>query len=161
MHKKILLIPLLLASGIALAEPGTLTKDSVLHAQPFSDADTVTTLPGKTTVNILKRQGAWAQVQANDSTGWVRIFDVSTGSGQQGDSGVSGLAAMFKTGSSGNTVSTGVKGLSGEDLTNAKPNPAEAAKMGNYASSSGDATQSAQQVKLSPQNVAFLPEANK
>jgi hypothetical protein len=156
-----LLIPLLLASSLAMAEPGTLNKSSVLHAQPFSDADTVATLPAKTAVNVLARQGAWAQVQAGDNTGWVRIFDVSTGSGQQGDSGVSSLASMFKTGSTGSTVSTGVKGLSGEDLTNAKPNPAEAAKLGKYMSSSDDATQGARQVKLSPQTVAFLPEVKK
>jgi uncharacterized protein YgiM (DUF1202 family) len=156
-----LLIPLMLASSLAMAEPGTLTKDSVLHAQPGSASDTVGTLKGKTAVEIITRQGAWAQIKANDLTGWVRIFDVSTGSSQKGDSGVGALASMFKTGSTGTTVSTGVKGLSGEDLTNARPDPAEEAKLNKYISSSGDASQGARQVKLSPQNVSFLPEVKK
>jgi hypothetical protein len=155
-----LLLPLLLASGMAAAETGVLTKDCVLHDQPYSDATATGKLSGKSTVTVISRQGGWIQIRAADgSNGWVRIFDVRTGSGQAGQSGVNQLASVFKTGSSGDTVSTGVGGFNneGDALERAQPNPAEDAKLGQYVSNSADAKLGAVQVRLSAQQVDWLP----
>lgn len=147
---------LLLASGLAAAEPGTLLKDSELRARPFGDAEVLAPLKAKATVDIVARKGAWAQVKAEGKTGWVRLLNLRTGSGQRGDAGVGALASAFKTGSSGNTVTTGVKGLSEEKLKTAAPNPEEARRLDQYRESEAGARSYAKQAKLAPQQAPYF-----
>lgn len=154
------LLPLL-ASGLALAEPGTLLKDSELRSKPFGDAEVIVTLKAKDSVDITARKGAWANVKAGDKTGWVRLLNIRTGSGQRGETGVGALASLFKTGSSGNTVSTGVKGLSEEKLKNTQPNAEEAQRLNQYKEGEGDARNFAKQAKLASQQVEYLSPADK
>jgi hypothetical protein len=146
----------LLASGLACAEPGTLLKDTALRAQPFGDAAVVADLKAKDSVDIQMRKGAWAQVKAGEHSGWVRLLGVRTGSGQRGEAGVGALASVFRTGSSGNTVSTGVKGLSEEKLKNAQPDAAEAKRLSKYQQSESSARSYAKQAKLAAEKVDYL-----
>lgn len=158
---RFLLFTILFCAGTALAETGTLLKDSELRAKPLGDADVVLMLKAKDKVEITARQGAWASVTANGQNGWVRLLNVRTGSGQRGESGVGALASVFRTGSSGNTVSTGVKGLSEEQLKNAKPNPEEAARLNTFMESETDARSFARQAKLASHQVGYLPTGGK
>lgn len=151
-----LLIPLLLASGLAAAEPGTLLKDSELRARPFGDAEVLAPLMARSSVDIVARKGAWAQVKAEGKTGWVRLLNLRTGSGQRGDAGVGALASVFKTGSSGNTVTTGVKGLSEEKLKTAAPNPEEAKRLDQYRTNEAAARSHAKQAKLAHQQALYF-----
>jgi hypothetical protein len=153
-----LLVSALLGSPLALAEPATLLKPTELRSQPQSAATVVTQLQTRDNVDITTRQGAWANVKtASGQTGWVRILNLRTGSGQRGDAGIGAIASVFKTGSSGNTVSTGVKGLSAEQLQNATPNPAEVARLASLAANPADARSFAKQGKLARQHVDYLP----
>lgn len=154
-------LTLLLAGRLAWAEPGMLLKDSELRAKPFGDAAVLTTLKAKDGVDIVARQGAWAQVKAGDQTGWVRLLALRTGSGVRGDAGVNAVASVFKTGSSGNTVSTGVKGLSEEKLRAATPNAAEATRLSNYKESESSARSHAKQAKLATRQVDYLAKPGK
>lgn len=148
-------------STLAFAEAGTLLKADSLRAKPFGDAEVIATLKAGGKVEITARKGAWASVQVPaGKSGWIRLLNVRTGSGQSGDSGVGALASLFKTGSSGNTVSTGVKGLSEEQLKNAKPDPEEARRLGNYKDTEADARSFARQGKLVAQKVDYLPADN-
>lgn len=151
----------LLLSSLAAAEPGTLLRASELRAKPFGDAAVLASVPAKANVDIIARQGAWAQVKSGSQTGWVRLLNVRTGSGQRGDAGVGALASVFKTGSSGNTVTTGVKGLSEEKLGNAQPNPEEAKRLGQYRESEAGARAYAKQAKLAPQAADFFDASGK
>lgn len=151
----------LLLSGLAAAEPGTLLRDGELRAKPFGDAEVLATVQAKASVDIVARQGAWAQVKSGSQTGWVRLLNVRTGSGQSGDAGVGALASVFKTGSSGNTVTTGVKGLSEEKLGNAEPNPGEAKRLSQYRETEAGAQAYAKQAKLAPQSAAFFDASGK
>ncbi|HEX6590834.1 MAG TPA: SH3 domain-containing protein [Moraxellaceae bacterium] len=149
---------LLLAGSLAWAEPATLLKDSELRAKPLGDAELVSTLKAKDKVEITARKGAWANVQTpKGQTGWVRLLALRTGSGKSGDAGVGAIASLFKTGSSGNTVSTGVKGLSEEKLKNAQPDEAEAKRLDKYKGSDADSRTYAKQGKLAAQQVNYLP----
>jgi hypothetical protein len=154
-----LILPLLLAGGLAWAEPGALLKATELRAKPFGDAEVLAELNAKDSVDILARKGAWANVKAGDKTGWVRLLVLRTGSGQRGDAGVGALASVFKTGSSGNTVSTGVKGLSEEKLKEAAPDAAEAKRLTQYQSSAGAARSYAKQAKLNTQPLEYLDKS--
>lgn len=145
-------------TSTAWAEPATLLKESEMRAKPFGDAEVVTMLKAKEKVDITARKGAWATVQtAKGQSGWVRILNLRTGSGKGGDAGVGAIASLFKTGSSGNTVSTGVKGLSEEQLKNAQPDAEEAKRLDKYKNSESDARNFAKQGKLTAEQVNYLP----
>lgn len=153
-----LLFASLLLAGIVQAEPATLLKESEIRAKPFADAEVLATLKAKEKVDITARKGAWATVQTSKGqSGWLRILNLRTGSGQKGDAGVGAIASLFKTGSSGNTVSTGVKGLSEEQLKNAEPNPEEAKRLSKYKNTEADSRHYAKQGKLASQPVNYLP----
>lgn len=159
---RFLLLATLLCSGVALAEPATLLKDSELRARPQGDAAVITLLKARDAVTINARKGAWAGIKTGDGkSGWVRLFTLSTSSGQHGDSGLSNVASLFRTGSSGNTVSTGVKGLSEEQLKNAKPDPEEAARLNTFMESDADARSYAKQAKLMAHHVDYLAPGEK
>lgn len=151
----------LLLASLAQAESGQLMRDSELRAKPFGDAEVVATLKARDAVDIQARKGAWAQVKAGDKGGWVRLLNVRTGSGQRGDAGVGALAAVFKTGSSGNTVTTGVKGLSEEKLNTAQPNEDEAKRLGQYREAEGGARAFAKQARLATQELPFFDATGK
>lgn len=148
----------LLASSLTWAEPATLLKDGEMRAKPLGGAELVVMLKAKEKVEITARKGAWANVQTSKGqTGWVRLLNLRTGSGKSGDAGIGAVASLFKTGSSGNTVSTGVKGLSEEKLKNAQPNAEEAKRLDKYKNTSSDARSYAKQGKLNAEQVNYLP----
>jgi hypothetical protein len=136
-----------------------------LKAEPFADAQAVGTLPANTAVEVLKRQGGWLQVKSADGlSGWLKMTSVKLDSGSGAKSGSTGLVEAFKaaqTGRSGNTgvtVATGVRGLSPEDLKNARPNTDEVKKLDNYAATKSQASTFASKAKLSSQQVDYLAE---
>lgn len=152
----------MLLGTAAMAESGTLLKADELRAKPFGDAEVIGSLKAKDKVDITARKGAWANVQVpSGKSGWIRVLNIRTGSGQSGDSGINAVASLFKTGSSGNTVSTGVKGLSETQLKNAQPNPEEAKRLDKYKNTNADARSFAQQGKLSAQQVDYLQAGGK
>lgn len=149
---------LLFAAGAAAAESGVLARASELKLEPFSDAATVQELPAAATVDVLKRQGAWMQVRAGDKTGWVRLLSVrmAAGGARSGESGLAKAANVALSGSSGTAVATGVRGLDKEQIANATPNPAEAAKLEGYAAGEGKARSFAQAGPLAEQTIPYL-----
>ena len=92
------------------------------------------------------------------SAGWLRILNLRTGSSQQSDSGVGAIASVFRTGSSGNTVSTGVKGMSEEKLKNARPNLEEIRHLDKVRQTEGEARSYAKQGKLTEQQLSYLTD---
>lgn len=156
-----LLAALLLSAlaGTALAAGNaTVARDTELREKPLGDAPVVAPLKAKTTVTVASRNGAWAQVTTADGKkGYVRLLNLRTGSGQKGDSGVGALASVFKTGSSGNTVATGVKGMSEEALTGATPDAAQVEKLAGYKASEKSARDGAKAAGLKAQKIDYLP----
>jgi hypothetical protein len=145
-----------LAAGALWAESGTVLKDTPLRSQPLGSADVVAQLRARETVTITQRQGAWAGVTTGAGTqGWARILNLRTGAGQAGGSG-GALASAFLTGSSGTTVSTGVKGLTAASLTAASPDEAELARLDGYAISGDEAQAFAGEVPLDSEGQPYL-----
>jgi hypothetical protein len=150
-----------LGVGPAVAqETGFAIRQTEVKKEPFSDAETVGTLAEKSQVKVLGRQGGWAQIESGLVAGWVRMLSIRMNSGQS--SVVSGLKSLFsvaRTGSSGTTVTTGVRGLDKEQIQNAKPNPEELKKLAGFAASKGDAEQfAAGDPQLKNQKVDYLPQ---
>ena len=131
-----LLILLLLFPALAWAEPATTVRQVEMKKGPAADADTIGQLAENTAVDALERKGGWTRVKSASGEGWVRMLALrfgGPGAARQGDSGVSKLFNVARTGSSGTTVTTGVRGLDPEMLANAQPNPNELAKMKQFA----------------------------
>jgi hypothetical protein len=130
------LLPLLLFPALAWAEPATTIRQVELKKAPAADAQTIGQIAENTAVDALERKGGWTRVKSASGDGWVRMLALrfgGPGAARQGDSGISRLFNVARTGSSGTTVTTGVRGLDPEMLANAQPNPAELAKMEQYA----------------------------
>lgn len=125
MHKTLaapLLAALLTLAGEALAaEAGSALKNDTLRREPYADAAAAGQLTRGDKLEILDKKGAWLKVKAPKGSGWVRLLSVKRGtSGSASETaGVLGLASG-RTGTGQVVSTTGVRGLSEEELKSAK-----------------------------------------
>lgn len=160
--KKLWMIGLLVWCGMAhAAETAYLVRATELKAKPFADAATVAKLEEQSKVDVLSRQASWMQVKAAAGTGWVKMLSVRMGNpgaqpAKSGDSGLSKIFNLATTGSSGSTVTTGVRGLSEEKLRNAQPNPADFKLMQGYAANKAEAQKFAKAGQLKAEQMDYL-----
>ncbi|AOY00428.1 hypothetical protein [Jeongeupia sp. USM3] len=154
--RSLLAIVLLGLASFAWAESGTLVRASDLKQKPFSDAASAGKLSAGARVDIVARQGAWMQVKSGSQGGWVKLLNVRTGSGKGNGGGIGSIGSVLATGSSGTTVTTGVKGLSSEQIRNARPNYAELKKLDGYDATRQSAAGSAAANGLKPRSVPYV-----
>jgi hypothetical protein len=146
-----------LAAGAVMAESGTVLKGTELRREPLGSAEVLAELRAKESVEITARQGAWAGVRTEAGVeGWARILNLRTGSAVASAAAGGNPLSVFATGSRGSSVSTGVKGLSAEELMSASANHAEVALLDEYAASAGEANGFAAEVPLATNEVAYL-----
>ena len=155
------LFMILVAAPVLAQETGFAVRQTEVKKEPFSDAATVGTLPEKAPVKLVKREGGWMQIESAAASGWVRMLSIRTNAGAEqssGDAGVKSLFNVARTGSSGTAVATGVRGLSKEEVQNARPNPAELQKLTAFAAAKADAEQFAGgDPQLKAQTIEYLP----
>ena len=159
---------LLSVSLAAIAsEIGQTLVNTDLKREPFADAKTLASLPANSAVDVLKRQGGWMQVKpAGNSEGWVKMTAVKLGGATANAQGDSGMATLWNTamqgrsGNTGVTVATGVRGLSPEDMKNAQPAPEQVKKLDSFASTKSQAESAAKSGKLSRQSVDYIVDAS-
>lgn len=156
------LLPLGFSFACAAAETGQTLVAADLKSEPYMDAKTLAALPANSPLEILKRQGGWMQVKsAGSADGWLKMTAIKLGGGASGK-GSSGLGELWnvaqggRSGNTGVTVATGVRGLGAEDLKNASANPEAVKKMQGYAVSRADAESYSTQAKLQRQSVGYL-----
>lgn len=157
MKKLQLLLLISLASPMVLLadELGTALKIDILRAEPYADAKTVGNLAKNETVDILTKKGAWLQVKTKKTAGWVRILSVKRG-GVSSSTGSIADIASGRTGTGKVVSTTGIRGLSAEDLKSAKFNESEVAKLESNAISASDGQKFAKAGGLSATKLAYL-----
>ena len=148
------------------AETGYTMRPTELKAKPFLDAESVTTLPEKSQVEILAREGAWMQIKTKEKQqGWVRMLSVRLGNPDQKTQGGNLLSAILFSDrprpATTATVTTGVRGFSEEDLAKAVPNPAEVIKMKSFTATPANVQQLTDKGKLEHRQVAYFDENGK
>ncbi len=155
-----LLVPF---ASVEAAEQGMVIRPGDLMAQPFIDAAKTAQVATNEAVTIIERRGGWVNVEANGRTGWVRMLNVrlrpglaTSGGGHSGGGPQSSLASLLHTGSSGRTVTTGIKGMDEEDIRNATVNYAELEKLDTLGVEAADARANAQMYKLKESTVEYL-----
>jgi hypothetical protein len=153
-----LLLLLLALPALAGAEPAMLVRATELKEAPATDAATVARLPENAAVEALERKGGWTRVKSGSSEGWVRMLALrfgGPGEAKKGDSGITQIFNVARTGTSGTQVTTGARGLDADQLANAQPNPAELSKMADFAANADAAANFAAKGKLAAQSVEY------
>jgi hypothetical protein len=166
-----LLAILLFQASEATAAPdkGLVIRAGDLLAQPFIDAAKSGPLAANQPVTIIERRGAWANVESNGKTGWVRMLNLrlEPRAGTPGATRPSGsptslnpLTAL-QTGSSGRTVTTGVKGMDEEDIRNATPDFDQVGLLDQLAVDASDARANAQKANLKENTISYLDKGGR
>ncbi len=149
-------LPALLLTNISLAaETGSALKNDSMRFEPFSDAKVTGSFTRGESLEIIKKQGAWLQVKTKKTTGWVRLLSVKRGASSSAGNQTSGvLAAASGRAGTGQVVSTtGIRGLSEQDLKAAKFNETEVKTLESYTLSADQGKQFATAGKL--KTIAF------
>jgi Bacterial SH3 domain len=145
-------------------ETGTTRTSVTLMAEPYSDAKQAGQLSSNTTVDILERRGGWLRVSAKGKRGWVKLYQVRAGEGPEATKSGEGVAMLKnigqtgRSGSQGIVATTGIRGLSAENLKTAKPNPKAVAAMDAYRANDSAARDYAHSAGLKDKDVPFLSQ---
>ena len=153
-----------LFSPALLAEEqlATILQQTELRAEPYSDARTLTTLKTRQRVKVIQRKGGWYQVRSGSQSGWLRMSHLRLGnasSTQQDGSGLSQTLRFLSTGrsgASGMTVATGIRGLDAADVANARPNHQAVAGLERFYAHPDRVRQFARDAKLQTQPLGYL-----
>ncbi len=144
----------------AAAETGRLQKADQLKAEPFTDAETLSTFETGDRVEILKRQGGWFQVNSARGSGWVHMLSVRRGEAEQpsGESDATGLLelASGRAGTGKVVATTGIRGLNEEQLKAARYSASELKLSDSYVQSATAARQFAAKGRLAPRTMDYL-----
>jgi hypothetical protein len=142
---------------LASAEPASVVRATDLKQEPATDSTTLAALPENASVEALERKGGWTRVKTSSGEGWVRmlVLRYKPGSAKAGDSGAKELYNVARTGSSGTQTTTGVRGLSAEQISNAQPNPGELNKLAEFAADRGAASGFAAEGSLTAKSVEY------
>ncbi len=155
----LLMIPLTYAG-----ESGAAIKADELKVEPFRDAQTVGKLVVGDKVNILNKNGGWLQVKSAKGSGWVRMLSIRRGEARKSSAGaeVTGLAGLAsgRAGTGHVVATTGIRGLNEEELKAAKYNESEVTQAESYTTSRTDAQKFANEGKLAPRPMGYLPDPN-
>ncbi len=175
-------IALLTPSWLGAAERGFAVRAGELKQQPFIDAAGAGSVAANQAVSVVTRQGGWVRIQSNGQTGWMRMLNLrletrattsgstasttSSGSTSAGSSAssarslsrgnASSSGSLLRTGSSGKTVTTGVKGLDESSIRGSTPDEAQVAALDALAVDGAEAASHAASSGLREQSVEYL-----
>lgn len=163
-----LFIASLFASGAFAQEAAFTNRATDLKDRAAADARTVAPLPEGASLKVLERAGGWTRVEAAGQQGWVRVFHLrfpvtaQAGTDSGGVLGnVTSALGFGRERSKGATVATtGVRGLTPEDLRNASPDTAALARLQSYRADKASAERFAREGRLAVVSVD-LPEARR
>jgi hypothetical protein len=145
------------ALAAAAQEQAFTNRATELKERADPSAPALASLPENTPVKVLAREGAWTRVEASGKNGFVRVFhlrfpaSVEGGSSSGGSNPLSSIGGFFsgqKSDARANLASTGVRGLSKEDLKNASPDAAALQAMQSYRADKPEAQRFAREGKL-------------
>jgi Bacterial SH3 domain len=139
------------------ADAGTALKTDTVRAEPFADAKTVGNINKNDSVDILNKKGAWLQIKTKKTSGWVRLLSVKRGAATASNNAKGVIDVASGRAGTGQVVSTtGIRGLSAEDLKSAKFNEEEMKKMESHTLSASDGQSFASAGGLNSVKLAYL-----
>lgn len=163
MKRLLILTACSLALPALAAETATLLKDDSLRGKPFLDAPVQASLKRGTSVAVLKKQGAWAQIKAGSQAGWLRSLSLKSGKAVLPSSSLASVNSG-RLGSGKIVNTTGIRGLDNEadgskaTLSEARFDAAALAKARALTVSSAEAASFAKAGKLKARPLGWLAE---
>lgn len=151
-------------TSVAVRETGATRTSVDLKATPHSDAKAAGQLAANTTVDILERRGGWLRISGAGKSGWAKLHQVRVGEGPEAKKSGESLAILKnvgqtgRSGSTGIVATTGIRGMSAEELKNAKPDPAAVQTVERYRANANQAREYAKAAGLKEANVPALPK---
>lgn len=157
---------ILLASFMATAtaaDKGTVIRTSPLTDNPSATARTIVVLQRDANIDIVERNGGWYRVKtASGQQGWLRMANVRLGEVAAAESSQGFWGSLFSfTGrrdSRTAVATTGIRGLSEEDIRNAVPDSAAVDQLDTWAGDTADAKAFANAAGLAPLQLDELKE---
>lgn len=150
----LIIAALVLPGAAALAnERGSVIRAGDLYSEPFVDAAKLAPVAPNQPVIILARKGGWLSVETGGKRGWVRLLIVRLDAAAPAPGRSS---AALRTGSTGRTVATGVKGLDEGSIRAAAIDRAQLARLDQMGASENDARALAVQNRLKESQIAQL-----
>jgi hypothetical protein len=157
---------LVLAPAAWAQEQAVTSRSTELKDRGAREARTVATLPENTAVKVLQRSGGWTRVDAAGQNGWVSVFHLRFPAAVEtqrpasgGGFSLSGLTSAITggrdTSKPATIATTGIRGLSPEDLKNASPDAAALAKAQSYRADKPAAERFAREGKLTAVQVEY------
>jgi hypothetical protein len=152
-----------IGAATADAAVGTIINDAELRAKPKLDAKPGREVESGTRVEILGSRGAWIEVKTPEGQrGWLRLMNVRPGEKKHWSetvkAGVGSVGVVVRTASTESTATTGIRGISKEQLENATPNFDEVKLLDRFQVSAAEARKFAAASKIRPQQVGVLDE---
>ena len=158
MRSLLVLLVALLVSPLAWAqEQAFANRSTEVKDRAALDARTLGELREGTEVKVVQRAGGWARVEGGGMNGWVRVFHLrfpattqaasSSGFGSFFSSAAGAIGGRERTKTT-TIATTGIRGLSPEDLKNANPDPAALRQMQSYRADKPAAERFAREGKL-------------
>jgi SH3 domain-containing protein len=157
-------------SCLARAEEQAFTgRATEMKERAMADSATLASLAENTPVKVLARGGGWAHVEAGGKSGWVRVFHlrfpavVETSTSSAGGLSSLGSALGFARPRTqqANLATTGVRGLTEEDLKNASPDPAALRRLQSWRADRGGAERFAREARLARVAIEVPEEARR
>ena len=157
----IFFVAALASAAVCAQEIAVTNRATELRAEPRLDAATLSTLPEGTSVKAIERQSGWTRIEANQKTGWVRVFHLRFQSivSQSEESGGSSLLSFLKGPQrepSRQTATVGIRGLSEEDLKNASPDPEALKKLQSFKADRPSGERFAREAKLAAARIDYV-----
>ena len=155
---------------------GETVVDSLLRIAPSGASASKQRLPEGTSLEIIRRQGAWLEVRVTDggNEGWVKqvsvrpVTDTASAPSKKKSGGffaslARGVSRLLGGSSDApqdqGTVTVGIRGLAPEDLASTVPDPAELDKMEGFRADNDQAFRFAAEEQLTTQTIEYLPAA--
>jgi hypothetical protein len=133
----------LVVLGLSAAAPtrtAVTVTQTQLKPEPSFQARALTILPAQKTLQVLGRKGGWYRVRDGRTEGWLPMLALRFVSRTNNtDMGIGSLMSTLTSGPRTVTASTGVRGLSVEELRAAQPDWKALARLETFAVSPAEA----------------------
>jgi hypothetical protein len=149
LRSRILLLSLLAIPALAAqaGDAGFIPKAIDLLDRPAADAKPVAKLVKSQAVEVIGRNGSWANIKAGAKNGWIRMIDVRLNPSP----GRKIAAAPAKA-----PNNSGIRGFSEEELLVGAPNQAESERLKRIGVSVRDAANFARVANLRPRQQDYI-----
>jgi hypothetical protein len=163
-HLVAALVMLVLPALAGAQEQAFVNRSTELKERGAADARTLATLSENTAVKVLERGGAWTRIDAGGQQGWVRVyhlrFPVVAEQGKAGGgnplASITSALGFGRERERGATIATtGVRGLSEEELKNASPDNEALRRLQSFRADKPEAQRFARDGRLAESNVDY------